>query len=655
MLKKLSLVGLLAVAAFGFTANAATADELQAQITALLAQISQLQGAPAASNIGCYAFTRDLTDGVSGADVSALQSYLASKGMFAVAPTGYFGAITKAAVASWQSANGVMPAAGYFGAVSRAKYAATCGEVIVGDDDTSGDDDDTSNGDFFSGDAEGSLENFDQITSLSNEDVGEDAEDVPVIGVEFDADGADQMVERVNVVIDNPSDVAQDDLEDFIQDVSLWLDGEELARMEVGDASYDRGADEYTFRFVGLEGIVMDGDTAKLEVAVTGPSNVNGDNDAEGWDVTIPDNGIRASSPNGVTETYDGEGTTALGPESFTVESFASANDVELHAKKSDDNPEEQTVLGDSNDSFDADLLGFTLEAEGSDLTVFGLEFDLTTTGPSIVQLADDLTLTCGGDDWSENAATTTVFTDLEFTIDEGDSVDCMLSASMSEIDGTTFAEGDNMSATLDISETDVEDQTGEGLTGTELTGSANGNDQTFISEGLAVDSFETPAPTRSFTADETGEESVGQFIVEFDVTANDSEVWLDKSDEESDGLDGGADNGNGEAGEGVVYTVSGDFGGEGFATSTATLECIANCGDTSDNSGTDFFIDNGDTETYRLTVSVTARQGDTNFQYSVWIDSINWATADATGDQFYTSNLGDDSEADTGDRKSVV
>lgn len=640
-LKKAGLVGLLAAAALAIPASAATVEDLQAQVNALLAQLASLQGGSSSSSAGCYSFTADLTEGSTGADVTALQNFLAGKGFFSASATGYFGPITKAAVAAWQSANGVMPAAGYFGAISRAKYNMMCGTTSGGDDNTS-----SGNNDFFTGDDEGSLENFDQVSSLSNEKVGEDEEDVPVLGVEFDADGADQMVERVTVVIDTPSDAAQDDLEDFIQDVSVWLDGEELDRMDVADGSYDRSNDEYTFRFVGLDGIVQDGDTGRLEVAVTGPSDVNGDNDGEGWDVEIPSNGIRASSPNGVTETYDG-----VGPESFTVESFATANDVELKATKSSDNPAEQTIVGDSDSTFDADLLGFTLKAKGSDIDVFGLTFALASTtanaASSITDLINDMTLSCGGDDWSENtiADGSIVFGDVEFTVDEGDSVDCMLSAEMNEIDGTDFSEGDSVRATLTVLSTDAEDQTGEGLSGSsELSGSANGLTQTFISEGLQIDNIETSAKITA-TADPAGGVDKGTFTVSFDATANGNDVYLDKS------VDGTGVSGT--AGEGVVYTV---YAAGSAATSTAilsaTLQCVSDCGSSSDNNTNKFFIADGDTETYRLTVVLQGDSTPTPDEFKVWLDSINWTTSSAdanTADQFYTSNLGEETDADTG------
>ncbi|MBI2048896.1 MAG: peptidoglycan-binding protein [Candidatus Liptonbacteria bacterium] len=112
-------------------AHAQSTSDLQAQIAALLAQIQQLQSQLNAQQGGgassSYNYTRDLTVGSKGDDVTALQNLLASKGYFTVAATGYFGPITKAAVAAWQAASGISPAAGYFGPKSRAAVAAMAG------------------------------------------------------------------------------------------------------------------------------------------------------------------------------------------------------------------------------------------------------------------------------------------------------------------------------------------------------------------------------------------------------------------------------------------------------------------------------------------------------------------------------------------------
>jgi hypothetical protein len=136
-----SLATMVSLSGFGalvpIAAHAQTTSDLQAQIQSLLATISGLQaqlaamqgGGSASGGAAACTFTRNLTVGSQGNDVKCLQTYLQAGGFFTVAPTGYFGSITKAAVAKWQAANGVSPAAGYFGAISRAKYTAIGGNT----------------------------------------------------------------------------------------------------------------------------------------------------------------------------------------------------------------------------------------------------------------------------------------------------------------------------------------------------------------------------------------------------------------------------------------------------------------------------------------------------------------------------------------------
>ncbi|KKT29660.1 MAG: hypothetical protein UW15_C0008G0026 [Parcubacteria group bacterium GW2011_GWC1_44_10] len=147
MLSMTTAVLLTGSAAIPLVANAALT---QAQIQSILSLLSSFgadqttinnvnsslmglptSGAPTAS-AGACGFTRDLTMGARGDDVTCLQNYLTSTGHFSFSggATGYFGSVSKNAVAAWQAANGVSPTAGYFGALSRAKYNAVAGGVV---------------------------------------------------------------------------------------------------------------------------------------------------------------------------------------------------------------------------------------------------------------------------------------------------------------------------------------------------------------------------------------------------------------------------------------------------------------------------------------------------------------------------------------------
>jgi LPXTG-site transpeptidase (sortase) family protein len=90
---------------------------------------ARAQGAvPAASSV----FTRNLTLGSRGGDVSALQQFLITGGFLKIlTPTGYFGPLTKVAIGAWQTATGIYPSAGYFGPISRGKINATVPQAPI--------------------------------------------------------------------------------------------------------------------------------------------------------------------------------------------------------------------------------------------------------------------------------------------------------------------------------------------------------------------------------------------------------------------------------------------------------------------------------------------------------------------------------------------
>jgi hypothetical protein len=97
-----------------------SADKADAARTA-----AGITGTTPAGTTSGYNFAKDLTVGSKGADVTALQNVIG------VSPaTGYFGAITKAAVIQYQLAKGITPAAGYVGAKTRA-VLNNAGPVVV--------------------------------------------------------------------------------------------------------------------------------------------------------------------------------------------------------------------------------------------------------------------------------------------------------------------------------------------------------------------------------------------------------------------------------------------------------------------------------------------------------------------------------------------
>lgn len=83
----------------------------------------------------CFVFNYNLMVGSSGVDVAELQNRLITDGnlvMPAGVAKGYFGNLTRQALASWQLAHNVAPAIGYFGPITRAKInSMDCGHSQV--------------------------------------------------------------------------------------------------------------------------------------------------------------------------------------------------------------------------------------------------------------------------------------------------------------------------------------------------------------------------------------------------------------------------------------------------------------------------------------------------------------------------------------------
>lgn len=130
-------------------AHAQTSTSLQAELNALLAQLAALQAqlgsAPAttlptthASSV-CPQLSRALRMGMSGEDVSALQTFLASdRGVYPEGTvSGYFGTLTQSAVQRFQAKHGIVNSGspdstgfGVVGPATRATIAALCGASV---------------------------------------------------------------------------------------------------------------------------------------------------------------------------------------------------------------------------------------------------------------------------------------------------------------------------------------------------------------------------------------------------------------------------------------------------------------------------------------------------------------------------------------------
>jgi hypothetical protein len=569
-------------------AHAATVAELQAEIDALLAQLSGLSGGSSSSS--CYAFTRDLTVGVSGADVTELQNYLAAKGYFSVAATGYFGAITQASVAAWQSANGVAPAAGYFGAISRAKYNSMC--TTSGGGSTGGDDDDD---DSVSG-GEADLNNFDG-SSGSDSDV-EEGDEAEVYEFEFDVDDADAEIERVDVMFKSTGADGDDEPWEVFDEITLLLDGEEVGSEDGSDEDmWDEDADdEYRIRFTGVDTVVDEDSTPEFTVVVSTQNNIDDIEDDVSWTIWIPEEGVRALDGEGIDHTIGDDDTLASAADEAEFDIDVAGQGEELTVSESDNNPDATVLeLEDDERSDWMTVLTFTLEAEDNDIEISELpvfvDFSGATTTATFI---NDVMLVIDGEEfddftWSAtnlNYGTTTFeFDNEELVVGDGEEIEVEFMLEFNALD--LGDEGTTVTASLTSEEVDaIEAEGADDLTAGQLKGSATGDDHTLRTDGVSLAAGDLSAEV--VVVDEGGDR--GEFTIEFEVTAFGEDFYIPF----------GAATSTQRTDQGVSYDfVNGDNDVvAGAGTTTASLDSSA---EEDDNA---FVVREGDTETFTLEVT---------------------------------------------------
>lgn len=257
--------------------------------------------AASAQTSASYTFNTNLTVGARGADVVALQSFLESKGVLTIpagVAKGYFGAMTRSALAAYQSMKGIKPAAGYFGPITRAAVSAE-GTTSTTTPTTPNPVTPITN----SG-VEGSVDVRLAATPASNADI-QTQTDVPVLGIEFRGKIADVAVQTVDlkVAVTNVSDSSAENPGTLINTIKVWDGSNVLATIPVSLSSFTKDSNNnYYLRVSGIN-FVVPKDTTKV---LTFSFSTNGMDSNRtvvvgGYNTTS----VRTVSGNGVNSFYD--------------------------------------------------------------------------------------------------------------------------------------------------------------------------------------------------------------------------------------------------------------------------------------------------------------------------------------------------------------
>ncbi len=596
-------------------AKAATAEELQAQIAALMAQISALQGGSSSSSAACT-FTRSLTVGSEGADVKCLQDALTPTYFNnAGGSTGYFGPVTASAVAAWQTANGVSPAVGYFGPVSQAKFAATM--TSGGSDDSSDDSDDSSDDSSSDLSGEGSLNTF-EIEDGEDVEVeeGQVAESVQDFVVEFE-DG-DAMITRLDVELNTD---ATDDSWDIFGEVTLYVDGEEVASKDGSDEdSYQ--SDDMTLRFSGLDVVAMEDEELTITLGVEVQDNL----DDNAQVVTVDVTGMRYVDADDVTTT---ETASEIDADTNTFSIVAAGSEDELIVKSATSDPASDTfvVEEDTIKSGWETIFAFDLDTDDSvnDLDINTIGVLLTAGTADVDMVVDDAELVIDGvtyTDWDwasttddDNSRDMTFDVDGDHTIDAGDRVTAELRVKFFGTNaGAQFAEGETIQASASTSLFDI-----EGVEDVTATGGATGDEHTLRSSGVSVTDFDGSS---SVDNKDTAADSTASFVFEFTVEAiGEEEIYVPLNTAIMDA--------SASSTKGVVYRLEDSNGALVASTSLTSLSAVfqhtGGDGDT-DTAGY-LHLNTGDIANVKLSVTINPT---TAGYYTLILDSVNFKMTSA-------------------------
>ncbi|PIR83082.1 hypothetical protein COU19_02200 [Candidatus Kaiserbacteria bacterium CG10_big_fil_rev_8_21_14_0_10_56_12] len=614
----------------------------------------------------CSVGATDLTVGSTGAAVICLQTTLVAGGyltMPAGVSMGYFGPLTKAAVAKWQAASGVAPAVGYFGPISRTaftgvasvsipgcaagdKFSSTTGQACTTTTSTVPG---CSAGDLFSSTTgqsctssststagltgNGYLTNVNSLGDITTAlHAGDDA--TKVIGLSMDATGGDVALQRVDATFVVGTTGSQSaNLNKYVSDVSLYLDGKKIASMD--PASGDQSSVTWTYRFTGLNSVIKSGTTGNLYVEVTPVSSVGSNEDGNGFTVKLLANSVRAVGADGISDTYVASGDTVVTGNSITVSSATAGT---LTVSPAADNPDAGQVTTSSSTTSGVVLLNFNMKPKNQNVKVTDLVVSFgTSAGNTLTNVIGTVYLKKGSDTISSktisSSATyaTVTFNNVNQSLSQDTTTEYSVVADLKAQTAAAYSDGTTLIASTTTSGWTVADADGASVS---PSAAAQGNTQTLTGTGITVTAG---TPTTTTTTGLSGAGDNTQYTIPFTVKAGDSDIYI-----------GGATTRLASA----VTTPSASAGGINYATSTGSTHGATGMPTTpvfgpvdtksQDSVGSYYYVPAGTSRTFSFTTAITATTtGSVTSGFTgVQIVGINYGSSSTLGTTYYTANL---------------
>ncbi len=496
------VLALVATVLVGVGAQTASADASQCAMVTTLATAGLIPAdkvADAKIAAGCsamvstsYVFTKEMGYGSTGADVTALQTKLG------VTPvTGFFGNITKKAVADYQVANGIVnPGTGYVGPLTLAKLNAsatvapapgtcpagmTCTPVAAAC--PAGFTCTPTSGSVTTTGQEGSITVTSSSVGLPST-IYEGDSKAGILGLKIEAKNSDVVVQRINIDLGTTSRIYNKVLNKiYVMDGSTVLSSSDLN----SDTVIKDSNNEYYITLTGINLVIAKDATKTLKIAVDVKDTVDSSYRNTNFPIALygttgAGGAVRAVDGAGIDQ-YAGVGSASPLTGTYKNLSVSSvlADTATLVISTDSSTPDANSFTaseGSNNDELDGvTLLKFALQGKKDDLTVTDLQVAAAaSTGAATLQTVYLFDGSTEIDSGSLSSGVVT-FSDVNLLIAKDTTKVLTVKA---DVRGATTAVT-TWSATTTASYVTVENTTGTTIT---PTGSATGNAMSFVKAG---------------------------------------------------------------------------------------------------------------------------------------------------------------------------